>query len=147
MRSFTIRVGGLAAPAVALGLALGGCFTGPAPDLADPAAADQPVMTLSPAALSFTSAGGMTPPAQTVTVSDAGVGTLAPPVVTATYVGQEKDWLALSVSGGAAPYTITVQAIVAGLPPRPSPNMASISVDCPGASNTPLAVPVQLTVR
>jgi hypothetical protein len=107
----------------------------------------QPTMTLSPTALSFESVGGMTPPAQTVTVSNAGVGTLAPPVPTTTYLGQEKSWLAVTVSDSAAPYTITVQPIVTGLPPRPSPNLASISVDCPGASNTPLAVAVQLTVR
>jgi hypothetical protein len=249
MRSFPIRVGGLAAAtASALALALGGCFTGPAPgppalslsatslsfagptggsdpapqtiavsdgagtgalaaptaqityqngggwlgaavsgaaapyaitvsaslgalgpgvyhatiDVASPGASgspqsvavsltvgssSQPTMALSPVALSFTATGGMDPPAQTVTVSNAGVGTLAPPVATTTYLGQEKSWLSVTVSGSAAPYTLTVQPIVAGLPPRPSPDLASISVDCPGASNTPLSVAVQLTVR
>jgi hypothetical protein len=107
----------------------------------------QPTMVLSPAALSFTSVGGMTPPAQTVAVSNAGVGALAPPVATTKYQGQEKDWLTVTVSGSAAPYTLTVQPIVTGLPPRPGADLASISVDCPGASNTPLAVAVQLTVR
>jgi hypothetical protein len=107
----------------------------------------QPSMAVMPAALTFSSTGGATPPAQTVTVSNAGVGTLAPPIATPSYTGQPSGWLSVTVSGAAAPYTLTVQPIVTGLMPRPVPYGATISVDCPGASNTPLPVTVQLTVR
>lgn len=107
----------------------------------------QPTMSVTPAALAFTSTGGAMPPAQTVTVSNAGVGTLAPPVTTTSYTGQPSGWLTVTVSGTAAPYTLTVQPSVTGLLPRPVPYSATISVDCPGASNTPLSVDVQLTVK
>jgi hypothetical protein len=143
MRSVDVRVEVLAA-ATAIALALGGCFTGPAPE---PDSTAGPGMALSATSLDFTSASGADPAAQTVTVSNAGAGTLAPPVPTTTYLGQEKDWLSVTVSGSAAPYTITVQPIVAGLPPRPSPNLATLSIDSPGAWNTPLQIAVQLTVK
>jgi hypothetical protein len=107
----------------------------------------QPTMLLSPSALTFQSSAGSAPAPQTVTVSNAGAGTLAPPIASVTYLGQERNWLDVTVSGSAAPYTLTVQPITAGIPARPNPNLASITVDCSGASNTPLAIAVQLTVH
>ncbi len=107
----------------------------------------QPTIALSPASVVFTATAGADPAAQTVTVSNAGAGTLAPPAASIAYLGQEKGWLSATVSGTAAPFAITLQPSVAGLPARPSPTFATVSVDCPGASNTPQSIAVQLTVR
>jgi hypothetical protein len=109
--------------------------------------ASQPTMALSAASLSFTSIAGAPPPPQTVTVSNAGTGSLAPPTPSTSYLGADKGWLTVTVSGAAAPYTITVQPDVSGLTPRSGAEKATISVDCAGASNTPLAIAVQLTLR
>jgi hypothetical protein len=114
----------------------------------DVGSASQATMVVSPSALAFSWLGGATPPPpQVVSVSNAGAGTLAPPAATTTYQGAAKDWLSVTVSGAAAPYTVTVQPLVPTLPQRPGVNLATISLDCAGASNTPQIVTVQLTVR
>jgi hypothetical protein len=105
---------------------------------------DPPVMTSSTASLSFEAAvDGADPAAQTVTIGNSGGGTLAPPAVSIAY-GSGSGWLTATVSGDAAPYTVTVRPIIAGLPTGDRPATLEIASD--GAANSPQTVNVTLTV-
>lgn len=58
--------------------------------------------------------------------------------------GQATGWLTVSASGGAPPFVITLQANAVTL--SPGSYRAVIQVNAPGASNTPVAITVTLTV-
>jgi len=108
------------------------------------AAAGTPTMGLSPTSLGFSAtAGGANPLAQTVSVSNAGSGSLAAPTATISYT-TGAGWLSAAVSGSAAPYTVTVSAVTGSL--AAGTYTASISLASAGAGNTPQAVPVTFTV-
>ena len=90
-------------------------------------------------ALSFTyQTGGNLPQAQSVTVS----ATSAAAFTTAASGG---GWLSVSPSSGATPASLSVSVNPAGL--NPGTYNGTITITAPGASNSPQAVSVGLTVR
>ena len=69
-----------------------------------------PVLWLSSSSLSFSTAvGGANPSAQTVSVSNAGGGTLSGLSASVSYGGSASGWLSATLSATAAPATLTVQ--------------------------------------
>jgi hypothetical protein len=103
-----------------------------------------PSIAPSVGALSFTAVeAGANPAAQSLTVSNGGGGELAVPTTAITYAAGV-DWLSATVSGGSAPFTVTVQPLVGALPP--GTYSASVFVRSNGASNTPQSVAVTLVV-
>lgn len=104
----------------------------------------QPSIALSSTALTFSATQGATDPApQTVSVTNSGVGTLAAPTTSISY-GSGSGWLSATVSGAAAPYTISVQPTTGAL--AVGTYTATVSVQSAGASNTPQAFSVTFTV-
>ncbi len=101
-----------------------------------------PAIGLNPATLTYAAQVGQDPPAQTVTVTNTGAGTL-------NWSGTvDQTWLGVSPTSGAlaagasqiVTVTVTSAALAAG------PYAATITVSDPAASNTPQTVAVDLTV-
>lgn len=97
-----------------------------------------PALSVSPTSLLFTTPLGVNPPTQTFTVTNVGTGSM--------------NW-SLSVAGagisaipviGTAPSTVTVSISVSGL--DPGVYNSSITVTAPGASNSPVTIPVSIVV-
>jgi hypothetical protein len=78
-----------------------------------------------------------------VTVTNSGTGTLAAPTTSIAY-GSGSGWLTATVTGAAAPFTITVQPSVAAL--STGQYGATVSVSSVGASNSPRTFTVSLEV-
>ena len=98
-----------------------------------------PTIGISPASLSFTAtAGGANPANQTISISNTGAGTLA---WSAT---DNASWLSLSPASGAAPATLTASVNISGL--AAGTYNGAITVAGTGATNTPVSIPVTLTV-
>ncbi|MGZ6675136.1 MAG: BACON domain-containing protein, partial [Solirubrobacteraceae bacterium] len=107
--------------------------------LAAPTCLAAPVLSVSPASLSFAATqGGTGPAAQTLSVVNTGGGSL-PFTATAS-----APWLTVSASGAAAPATVTVTANAAGL--APGTYNASVTIDGGAAGGSPRSVPVTLAV-
>jgi unsaturated chondroitin disaccharide hydrolase len=107
--------------------------------LTAPACVVAPVLSVSPASLSFAvTQGGAAPAAQTLSVANGGGGSL-PFTASAS-----APWLTASASAVEAPATVTVTANPAGL--APGSYAATVTVDGGGASGSPRTVPVTLTV-
>lgn len=126
--------------------ALAGCSLTVDPESvkAPPQAPAGPAVAVSSSSLTFTAvAGGANPAAQTVLVTNSGAGTLAAPVATIAY-STGSGWLAATVTGTAAPYTITVQPTVGSL--AAGTYRATVSVAVTGASGSPQAVAVTFNV-
>jgi hypothetical protein len=103
-----------------------------------------PDMGVSRTALSFEAPGGTGEPVpQTVFVRNTGRGSLAPPTAEITYA-DGAAWLDAQVTGGAAPYTVTVTATTAGL--SPGIYSAAVTLSSANASSSPVQVDVTLTV-
>jgi len=102
-----------------------------------------PTIHLSTTTLTFSGQVGVAPAAQQVTITNSGTGTLATPTATVSY-GSGSAWLSASVTGASAPYTLTVTPSVGGL--VQGAYTATISNASTGASNTPQAVAVTLTI-
>jgi hypothetical protein len=120
-------------------LSLAGCSGKASSEQAPPPAA----MVVSPGSLSFVAPlGGADPAPQGVAVSSSG-GALALPTTSIAY-GSGSGWLTASVSGAAAPYTVTVQPVVGTL--AAGTYQATVSVDSAGASNTPRTFTVTFSV-
>ena len=106
--------------------------------------APPPAIALSSASLNFSATqGGSSPVAQTVQVTNSGSGTLALPTTSIAY-GSGTGWLAASVTGVSAPYTITVLPTTGSL--TEGTYTATVSVASAGASNTPQTIAVTFTV-
>lgn len=104
-----------------------------------------PAIAVAPASISIAgTANTANPAAQSVTVSNAGGGTLAAPNVSITYDAGAANWLTASVSGTGPTYTIAVQASIAGL--SAGTYRATLAVSSAGAANSPLSVPVTMTL-
>jgi hypothetical protein len=106
-----------------------------------------PVIALSPSGVSFTAmAGGPTPAAQTINVTNGGGGTLNGLAVgTVTYgAGQATGWLGASLSGTTAPATLTLSVTTMSL--LPGTYTASVPVTSSVASNSPQPAAVTLVV-
>jgi hypothetical protein len=98
-----------------------------------------PALTASPTSLSFETSQGQTTPSQTLTIGNAGEGTLD------YTVSGDAPWLALDTDHGTAPGgTVKVNAHQDGL--DAGTYTATITVTAPGAANSPLHVPVTFTV-
>jgi uncharacterized protein (TIGR03437 family) len=94
-----------------------------------------PVISLSASSLSFAyTVGGTTPPPQTVSVTNAGGGSLAYSVVS------NSAWLTASAEGGA----ITIFVSTSGL--AVNTYQGAITVTAAGASNSPQTISVSLVV-
>jgi len=98
-----------------------------------------PAIGVSPPSLAFAAiAGAAAPPAQTIAVTNAGAGTLT--FTTAA----SPTWLHVSPASGTAPASLSVSAATAGL--SAGSYGGTVTVSASGATNTPLTVPVTLTV-
>jgi uncharacterized protein (TIGR03437 family) len=108
--------------------------------LAIMAAAPSPsTISAAPDGLAFTFvAGGDLPAAQTIQITNSASGTLAWTAAAAD------SWLSVSPSSGTAPSTLSVSISSANL--SAGTYSSSIQITAPGASNTPLSIPITLTV-
>jgi uncharacterized protein (TIGR03437 family) len=102
-----------------------------------------PALALSPSALSFAAtAGGAPPAAQTLALSNPGPGTLSFSALA------DQPWLTVSPESGTlgtAPVTLTVSARTASLAAGEYAGL--ITVQAPGAVNSPQRLRVNLTLR
>jgi glucose/arabinose dehydrogenase len=99
-----------------------------------------PVLSTAPASLSFTAAeGGANPPAQNVSVTNGGGGTLD------FSAADDAGWLSVSPSSGSAPATLSVSPIVSGLAAGTYTGAVTVTAD--GVSGSPKTVTVTLTVN
>lgn len=105
-----------------------------------------PSIGLSPTTITMSAnAGGANPPAQTAAVTNAGGGTLNNLSVGAiTYTPPATQWMNASLDQATAPATLTLASNIATL--SPGLYRALVRVQAPGASNTPRAVTVNLTI-
>lgn len=98
-------------------------------------------LTASPASLTFLQAqGGNTPPAQTIAIASNGPSL----IYSATANSAIGSWLTVSPSAAATPGAITVAVNGAGL--APGTYMGVVTVTSTGAANSPLNLPVTLTI-
>jgi hypothetical protein len=101
--------------------------------------ATSPSIGLSPTSFSFSgTVGGANPGNQTLSVTNAGTGTLS------FSVSENATWLTVSPASGTAPASVTVSASVSGL--AAGTYNATITVTAAGATNSPRTVPVTLTL-
>lgn len=99
-----------------------------------------PTIGVSPASFTFSAtAGGANPANQSLSISNTGGGTLTWSASTNT------TWLSVSPTSGTAPSTTTVSVNIAGL--AVGTYNGTITITATGASNSPLNVPVTLTVN
>jgi hypothetical protein len=99
-----------------------------------------PTIGASPSSLSFTATVGSSNPAnQTLSITNAGGGTLS---WTAT---DNASWLTISPASGTAPSTLTASVNISGL--AAGTYNGTITISATGATNSPLSVPVTLTVN
>ena len=105
-----------------------------------------PIIALSSASQTFTApAGGANPAAQTLEVTNGGVGTLDGLATTVTYTaGQPTGWLSAALSSPAAPSTLTLTATVGSL--AAGAYTASVAVASPSAGNSPQTIAVTFNV-
>ena len=95
-----------------------------------------PVLSVTPASLSFSgTAGGADPAAKTLTVANTGGGTMS------WSVSETSAWLSVSTAAD----TVTVTPSTAGL--AAGTYTADVTVSAPGATGSPKAIPVTLTLE
>ncbi|HLJ90405.1 MAG TPA: BACON domain-containing carbohydrate-binding protein, partial [Candidatus Angelobacter sp.] len=100
-----------------------------------------PKLGLTPAAMTFSGFQGQPDPSPIpLKIADVGGGSIN----WTAAVSSNTPWLTISGASGTAPSTINVAASVAGLPL--GTYSGSVIVTGPGATNSPLSVPVTLTV-
>jgi uncharacterized protein (TIGR03437 family) len=103
------------------------------------------VIGASPASLQFTTSAGINPASQNLTVSNLGGGTLSW-LATVGYT-TTSGWLSISPPGGNAPTTATVSVdVVTPVLPAGTYRGQILVFALSGATNSPLVVPVTLTV-
>jgi hypothetical protein len=104
-----------------------------------PQAPQPPVLSVSPASLSFSAtAGGANPAAKTLSVSNTGGGTLS------WTASDDASWLTVSPTSGTNTGTITVTPDTSGL--AAGTYTATVTVSATGANGSPKTIPVTLTV-
>ncbi|HEX5082318.1 MAG TPA: S8 family serine peptidase [Blastocatellia bacterium] len=100
----------------------------------------QPTIGVNPGSLSFTAtAGGANPASQTVSITNLGAGTLN------WTAADNASWLTVSPTSGVAPSTLTASVNVSGL--AAGTYTGTITISATGATNSPVSVPVTLTVN
>jgi hypothetical protein len=103
-------------------------------------ASTTPVLSASPASLSFAGvAGGANPSAQTIQLSNTGGGTLS------WTASESIGWLSLSASSGTAPSSIGVNVSTAGL--AAGTYAGAITIAATGVTGSPKTVNVSLNVQ
>jgi large repetitive protein len=106
-----------------------------------------PAIGVSPSSLSFNGTpGGASPPPKTVTVTNAGDGRLTGLAVQVQYSPSGVDWLTATLAGTEATTTLTVTPTseTSGLPV--GEYTATIRLTSPVASNSPVLIPVTLSI-
>ena len=105
-----------------------------------------PQISVDPAAVAFFGGAGGTPPApETVSLTNGGGGTLRTLRVDVQYnPGEPADWLDATLAGAVAPTTLSLAVQTAGLPP--AVYSATVSLSSPDDRNSPLLVPVSLSL-
>lgn len=104
------------------------------------ASSGSPTIGVSPSSFSFSATvGGANPASQSLSISNTGGGTLN------WTASSNASWLSVSPTSGAAPSTATVSANIAGL--AVGTYNGAITISATGATNTPVTVPVTLTVN
>ena len=99
-----------------------------------------PAIGVSPTSLSFTAtAGGSNPANQTVSITNTGGGTLN------WTASSNASWLSVSPASGTAPSTLTAAVNISGL--AAGTYNGTITISATGATNSPVSVPVTLTVN
>jgi hypothetical protein len=99
-----------------------------------------PSIGVSPSSLSFTAtAGGGNPANQTVSITNTGGGTLN------WAATDNASWLTISPASGTAPSTLTASISISGL--AAGDYNGTITISATGATNSPVSVPVTLTVN
>lgn len=112
----------------------------PAPETPPPSETTPPSIQLSTTGLSFASGScGTNPASQTFEITNAGDGTLA------WSASNLPSWLLLSPLQGTAPTTVTAQIDTQNLACGQTLSQ-TINIDAPGASNTPAALMVTLSI-
>lgn len=111
-------------------------------DMSLTAAPSPPTISVSPASFNFSAIQGDNQAStQTLTIANSGGGSLAVPTVTVS----NAPWLTIgAVAPGSSGFTCTLTATTGGTTTGVYP--VTVSVASVGASNTPLAVPVQFDV-
>jgi len=107
---------------------------------------DEPAIGLSATSKSFSGTQGETAPAaQTVAITNAGVGTLAGLAAEVSYTtGQPEGWLSAELSATSAPSTLTLTAATGSL--APGTYTGNVAVSSAVAGNSPQPVSVTFTV-
>lgn len=106
-----------------------------------------PAIELSTASLAFTAVAGSgaSPAPRTLTVRNAGTGTLATPALAVTYGSGASGWLAVAQSGApGGPYTVTATPTLGSL--GVGAYAATVTVTCAEATNSPRSFAVTLDV-
>jgi hypothetical protein len=107
---------------------------------ANTGAPTSPTIGVSPSSFSFTAtAGGANPAGQSLSISNTGGGTVN------WTASSNQTWLSVSPTSGTAPSTATVSVNITGL--AAGTYNGAITISATGATNTPLSVPVTLTVN
>lgn len=107
---------------------------------ANTGAPSSPTIGVSPSSMSFSAtAGGANPASQSLSISNTGGGTLN------WTASSNQSWLSVSPTSGTAPSTATVSVNITGL--AAGTYSGAITITATGATNTPLSVPVTLTVN
>lgn len=99
-------------------------------------------LALSATSLSFTGLPGASIPPRTVSITNAGSGSLAWTAVASTINGG--NWLSATPASGSAPGTLTVTAATAGL--SPGIYLGQIVVSAPTATGSPTTIFVTLVI-
>jgi hypothetical protein len=103
-----------------------------------------PTIDLDPTTLSFSAEeGGSAPASQSVSVANVGAGTMAAVTSKVTFINGD-GWLTVTESGSDNSQSLENSVDPTGL--SPDTYTATVSVDAPGASNTPQNYTVSLTV-
>lgn len=101
---------------------------------------EAPRIAVEPASLSFAAVMGEDPPdSQTLSITNVGGGTLE------WEASADVPWLQLGTTGGTAPSELSVSVLIEGL--APGDYEGSIAITAPDALNSPVVVPVALTVE
>lgn len=106
-----------------------------------------PILGVSPAATEFAAVqNGATPGDRTIAIQNVGDGVLNGLNVSISYpAGQPTGWLAAALSGSTAPASLVLSANQGAL--APGTYTATVVVTAAGASNSPVTIPVALTVQ
>lgn len=104
------------------------------------AGSSSPTIGVSPSSLSFSgTVGGSNPASQSLSITNTGGGTLN------WSASSGASWLSISPTSGTAPSTPSVSANITGL--SAGTYNSVITITATGATNSPLTVPVTLTVN